>query len=30
LASSGKLGFNDLDVVEALIDDLEYAVSLFD
>ena len=29
LASSGKLGFNDLDVVEALIDDLEYAVSLF-
>ena len=30
LASLGKLGFNDLDVVEALIDDLEYAVSLFD
>ena len=30
MASSGKLGFNDLDVVEALIDDLEYAVSLFD
>lgn len=24
-----KLGFNDLDVVEALIDDLEYAISLF-
>lgn len=29
LASLGKLGFNDLDVVEALIDDLEYAISLF-
>ena len=30
LASSGKLGLNDLDVVEALIDDLEYAIGLFD
>ena len=29
LARSGKLGLNDLDVVEALIDDLEYAISLF-
>ena len=30
LASSGKLGLKDLDVVEALIDDLEYAIDLFD
>ena len=30
LASSGKLGLNDLDVVEALIDDLESAIGLFD
>lgn len=30
LANAGKLGLNDLDVVEALIDDLEYAISLFD
>lgn len=30
LANSGKLGLNDLDVVEALIDDLEYAIGLFD
>lgn len=29
LASSGKLGLNDLDVVEALIDDLESAISLY-
>ena len=29
LVRSGKLGLNDLDVVEALIDDLEYAISLF-
>ena len=29
LASSGKLGLNDLDVVEALIDDLESTVNLF-
>ena len=29
IASSGKLGLNDLDVAEALIDDLEYAISLF-
>ena len=29
MARSGKLGLNDLDVVEALIDDLENAVSLF-
>ncbi|MBQ7972284.1 MAG: hypothetical protein IJ291_02355, partial [Lachnospiraceae bacterium] len=29
LASSGKLGLNDLDVVEALIDDLESAINLY-
>ena len=29
LADSGKLGLNDLDVVEALIDDLESAISLY-
>lgn len=29
LISSGRLGLNDLDVVEALIGDLENAVSLF-
>lgn len=29
LATSGKLGLNDLDVVDALINDLEYAISLF-
>lgn len=29
LASSGKLGLNDLEVVEALIDDLESAISLY-
>ena len=29
LASSGKLGLNDLDVVEALIADLESAISLY-
>ena len=29
LASSGKLGLNDLDVVEALIDDLGSAISLY-
>lgn len=29
LSTSGKLGLNDLDVVDALISDLEYAISLF-
>ena len=29
LANSGKLGLNDLDVVDALINDLEYAINLF-
>lgn len=29
LSTSGKLGLNDLDVVDALINDLEYAISLF-
>lgn len=29
LANSGRLGINDLDVVEALIDDLESAISLY-
>ena len=28
LQSSGKLGLNDLDIIEALIDDLEYAIGL--
>lgn len=30
LAKSGKLGLNDLDIIEALITDLENAISLFD
>ncbi|MBD5463890.1 MAG: RHS repeat-associated core domain-containing protein [Lachnospiraceae bacterium] len=29
LANTGRLGLNDLDVIEALIDDLEYAIGLF-
>ena len=29
LETSGKLGLNDLDVSEALIDDLEYAINLY-
>ena len=29
LQSSGKLGLNDLDMIEALIDDLEYAIGLY-
>ena len=29
LSTSGKLGLKDLDVVDALINDLEYAISLF-
>ena len=29
LSTSGKLGLNDLDVVDALIDDLESAINLF-
>lgn len=30
LVSSGDLGLNDLDVAVALIEDLEYAINLFD
>ena len=29
LSTSGKLGLNDLDVVDALINDLEDAINLF-
>ena len=29
LQSSGKLGLNDLDIIEALIDDLDYAIRLY-
>ncbi|WP_092241809.1 hypothetical protein [Butyrivibrio sp. INlla21] len=29
LISSGELGLNDLDIAEALRDDLEYAINLF-
>lgn len=30
LIKTGKLGLNDLDIAEALIDDLEYAIHLFE
>ena len=30
LIASGKLGLNDLDIAEALLNDLGYSVSLFD
>ena len=29
IIDSGKLGLNDLDIAEALRDDLEYAIDLF-